>query len=102
MVEFQYFDGCPNATETLNNLNTLVEEGFLTRGEINVLEIKDLEDAKTMNFQGSPTILVDGIDIYSERKPVSYAYSCRLYVINDVQTGILPKDYIKSQVTKFK
>ena len=102
MVEFQFFDGCPNATKTLNNLNSLVDEGFLKRGEIKVLEIKDQEDAKKMNFQGSPTILVDGIDIYSEKKPASYAYSCRLYLIDDIQTGIIPTAYIRSKVAKLK
>jgi len=40
----------PNATETLNSLNLLVEAGFLTRGEIKVLEIKDQDDGKKMKF----------------------------------------------------
>jgi len=40
----------PNATETRHNLNLLVEAGFLTRGEIKVLEIKDQDDGKKMKF----------------------------------------------------
>jgi hypothetical protein len=31
MIEFQYFEGCPNADETLKNLIALKDEGIYKR-----------------------------------------------------------------------
>jgi len=102
MIEFQYFDGCPNAVETLNNLKALVDNNILTYDKIKIVEIKNVEDAERLNFQGSPTILMDGIDIYTEAKPVSFAYTCRVYIVDNVRTGVLSKKFISEKIEKLK
>ena len=102
MIEFQYFDGCPNSVATLSNLRGLVKDGVISNEEIKIVEIKDAKTAEKLNFQGSPTILVDGIEIYSEKKPDTYAYSCRVYTINGNQTGILTSEYILGKIKKIR
>lgn len=102
MIEFQYFIGCPNANETLKNLKTVVKMKDIGENEINVIEVKDLEIAEKVNFQGSPTILIDGYDIYSETKPSSYSYTCRIYIIDGVQTGVLSENYISQKIKKIR
>ncbi|MGB9893154.1 MAG: alkylmercury lyase [Candidatus Saccharicenans sp.] len=102
MIEFQFFKGCPHSEATLRNLQSLVEEGFLREGEIIITEVPDPETAAKLNFQGSPTILYDGYDIYTERRPESFNYSCRVYNLDGRQTGILPREYIKNQVEKLR
>lgn len=97
MIEFQYFDGCPNSQTTLNNLMELVELAEIDAADIKIVKIENAQDAQRLNFQGSPTILVDGIEIYSEKKPESYSYGCRIYSIKGMQTGILTKDYIRDK-----
>lgn len=92
MVTFQYFDGCPNADITLENLKKVV----LLKGieELEVIKIESEKDCEDFNFQGSPTILVDGIDLYTMKPPGRPNYSCRVYFIDGRQTGIIPEYFI--------
>jgi len=58
----------------------------------------DIESATQYNFQGSPTILVNGIDIYTNTIPDSVHFTCRIYEFENKKTGIIPKDYIKQKL----
>jgi hypothetical protein len=98
IVEFQYFDGCPNSSETLNNLYQLVSEGLLRKEQIRVVKVTDSGHAERIKFQGSPTVLLDGMDLYSGKKPETTSYSCRIYEINGRKSGILPTDYLRSKI----
>ncbi len=100
MVEFQYFEGCPNSKATLANLQELVREGFIKKEQVKIVEITDLDSAEEFKFQGSPTILVNGIDIYTERIPIDYSYSCRIYDLENHKTGVLTKEYIREKIRK--
>jgi hypothetical protein len=102
MVEFQYFEGCPNSKETLNNLLSLVEEGYLKKEEIKIIKIESPDDAEKLNFQGSPSILYNGIDIYNLEKSSGFTYNCRTYFIDGKITGILPKSFIKERIQEIK
>ncbi len=102
MIEFQYFQECPNASSTLKNLRALVDDSSIEVSELNLVEVPTPELASKLNFQGSPTILVDGIDIYSETRPSGSSFNCRIYMLDGESTGILPKGFIKSQITKIR
>jgi hypothetical protein len=102
MITFLYFNGCPNSLQTLRNLKALQESGDLFENEIEEIEVPDLESADNTHFQGSPTILYNGIDIYSKEKPEGSHYTCRVYSINGVRTGILSKDYIKRAINELQ
>ena len=99
MLELQYFEGCPNAKATLDNLKAFMDERNFS-DELKITEIKDISEAEELNFQGSPTVLFDGKDIYTEAAPSSYNYTCRIYVIEGKQTGVLSKDYIVMKLKK--
>ena len=71
MIEFQYFESCPNAQETLKNLLSLKEEGFITE-DIKMINVESPEKAKDLNFQGSPTILYNGYDMYTLEEPKGF------------------------------
>ncbi len=101
-IEFQYFSGCPHSQQTLENLKSLVKSGFITEDELIIVEVNNPDRARELNFQGSPTILCDGIDIYSMEKPRGFSFSCRVYNIDGTQTGVLPVDFIKRQIEKLR
>lgn len=102
MVEFQYFDGCPNSETTLNNLKELIEENIIDIKEVKITEVNSPEEADKLNFQGSPTILINGIDIYSGEIPKLSNFSCRYYVFEGKRTGIISKEYIKYKYEQYK
>lgn len=94
-VEVLYFEGCPNhepavrlAREVLAELgqNATVEE----------VEITSPEDAERLRFLGSPTVLVDGVDVEpSARSRTDYGFSCRTYNGNGVPPRELIADAVK-------
>jgi len=101
MIEFQFFDGCPNADGTLQNLREVMLEQHLTKDHLKLTEVPNIEAAKMVNFQGSPTILINGKDIYTDEVPVGFSYSCRIYMFNGEQTGCIPKEIITVKLNNF-
>jgi len=101
VIEFQYFEGCPNAKQTLENLLEAKNELGLPDKIIKIVKIDDLASARKYKFQGFPTILINGRDIYTERKPRGFIFSCRIYNFNGEQTGKILKEYIKEKILAY-
>jgi hypothetical protein len=71
-VEILYFEGCPTylqAEETLRGV--LAEEGIEARAELVALNTE--EEAQELRFPGSPTIRVDGEDLFPVPDRSQYA-----------------------------
>jgi|YelNatPaOPRAMG01_1025707.scaffolds.fasta_scaffold00381_15 hypothetical protein len=101
IIEFQYFEGCPNAGATLENLLEAINELGLPEEIIKVVKIDDLASARMHKFQGSPTILINGRDIYTEREPQGFNFTCRIYNFDGEQTGKIPKEYVKEKILAY-
>ena len=69
---------------------------------VGITEVPDMESAQRMNFQGSPYILVNRKDIYTETEPAGFSYACRLYEFDGKQTGVIPKGFIREKLGKYK
>jgi len=78
-IQLLYFAGCPHYAPTLELLRrTAAERGQ----ELNVelIEVRNNEDARRLRFLGSPTLRVNGVDI--EPTAVTrndFALACRVY-----------------------
>ena len=75
-ITLQYFDGCPN-WEILDRRLVELLDG---RSDVRVTRqlVESVEDAERLGFHGSPTVLVDGVDPFSdEHAPVGLA--CRVF-----------------------
>jgi len=102
MIEFQYFVGCPSAKTSLQNLVDVQHILNIDPNEISIMQLPDPESAEKNNFQGSPTILIDGVDIYTGSKPSGFNYSCRVYSFNGILSGVIPKEFIKEKILKYR
>lgn len=75
-VTLLYFDDCPNWKVADDHLRMLSVE--LPGMEIRRVEVTTPEDAERLRFRGSPSILVDGVDLFADPDdPVGL--SCRVY-----------------------
>ncbi len=101
MITFQYFDGCPNAQATLDNLLEVGEELGIPENHIQLVEVPDPAQAEEHRFQGSPTILVDGSDITTDEAPTGHSYTCRLYSFDGEATGVIPKRFIRKKLAGY-
>src|SRR5215210_7550446 len=77
-VEVLYFDGCPTyetATKTLRAV--LVQEGV--EAEVQLVAVNTDEEARRLRFPGSPTIRVDGEDLFPVAERENWRLGCRIY-----------------------
>ena len=76
-LEIQYFMGCPHSEEALFLIRDYNDAYPGTK--IKITKIHDDNDAKKAGFRGSPTILINGEDLYDEPEPDDPRMACRLY-----------------------
>lgn len=75
-VTLQYFNGCPNWKETEGHIETLRSEGFDLTFDRQLIETP--EAAEQHGFRGSPTVLIDGVDPFTD-PDAPVGLSCRVY-----------------------
>jgi hypothetical protein len=102
MIEFQFFLGCPNADTTLENLRAVMKELGIPESKLKISVVSDIDSARRLGFQGSPSILINRKDIYTGEEPTGFSYACRLYEFDGRKTGELPKEYIRIKLAKNK
>ncbi len=99
-IELLYFDGCPSWKNGLKNLRSALEEEGLT-APIDVIEVKDNEEANQLKFLGSPSFRVDGHELWPEERE-TYALSCRVFPSSDGIKGIPTVATLREQLKQFK
>ena len=93
-IELRYFDDCPNWQETRTSvLNVLDELGLEATVTTRLVETHD--EAIALGFQGSPTIIVDGVDPFAvPDAPIGLA--CRIYRTETGMAGFPSSDQLKA------
>jgi len=90
-IQVFYFNGCPNSDPTL----ALVQEVAAELGievPIEAIEVQDADAAARLQFLGSPTVRVSGIDIEpAARGSRDYALACRRYG----RAGVPPRAMVR-------
>ena len=76
-VELLYWEGCPSHPDALADLRAALGEDV----PIAVREVETEEQAVAEGFPGSPTIRVDGVDLFPIDDPPGL--SCRVYRLAD-------------------
>lgn len=76
-IELLYFDDCPSWKKTFDILDqSLKKLGILQ--DVALIPVETQEDAVKNEFTGSPTIRVNGVDLFPTGQS-NYALGCRLY-----------------------
>jgi hypothetical protein len=87
-VELLWWEGCPSHPETLADLErSLTEEGV--DADVESLEVESFEQAQAERFVGSPTIRIDGEDVFPSDGE-HYALCCRVYRLRDGRPSPTP------------
>ena len=91
-VTVLYFAGCPHWKLAEERVATVAEElGFA----VSRREVLAHEEAERLGFRGSPTILVDGRDLFAEgHEPVGL--SCRVYETPEGPAGAPTIEQLRS------
>jgi len=75
-VEVLYFDGCPTYVAAARTLREVLAE---LGAEVELVAVDTDEEAKRLRFPGSPTIRVDGRDLFPVPERRVWALGCRTY-----------------------
>ncbi len=92
----QYVDGCPNAAIAAERLAVIAAErpGVTVNWQL----IKSVEDAETFGFRGSPSILVDGRDLFPDLS-AAVGLACRIYSTPAGFTGAPTLEQLREAMT---
>ena len=78
-VQVLYFVGCPNHAPAVELVRDVVAK-LGVEAEVVEVKVTNPADAERLRFLGSPTILVDGVDIEpAARDRADFGFSCRTY-----------------------
>ena len=88
-VELLWWEGCPSHPETLADLERILDEESIA-AEVKRVEIESDEQARRERFPGSPTIRVDGEDIFPPGDAEPHSLTCRVYQLRDGRVSPTP------------
>ena len=89
MIEFLFWEGCPSHERALSQLRAELEFQEIAADQLRLIEIRSEADALRERFIGSPTIRVDGKDLF-EPGDTPYGLDCRVYFKRDGRASPLP------------
>jgi hypothetical protein len=92
-LELLWWEGCPSTDRALTELRQAAADLGLEAPDIEMREIRTDEEAAATGFVGSPTILVDGIDVVVDHGPDEARFTgltCRVYRRRDGRISPTP------------
>jgi hypothetical protein len=77
-IQVVYFDGCPSWRVTYERLVAALEAMGRRELVVDLVQVASPDEAAAAKFAGSPTILVDGLDLFPGTA-VTTQLACRVY-----------------------
>lgn len=99
-VEVLYFEGCPTYVAAEDAVQeVLSEQGIVA--EVELVAVDTDEEARRLRFPGSPTIRVDGEDLFPVPRRREYALGCRMYATPEGLKGSPTAEMLKEALANF-
>lgn len=78
-VQLLYFDDCPGWRDAEAHLEQALWQCRALDAVVTRVEVRSQEDAERLRFRGSPTLTVDGQDLFPDHRAV-FGLACRVYL----------------------
>jgi hypothetical protein len=82
LIELLWWAGCPSSDEALADLRAVLAELGRDPGDVVSREVHTVDEADAARFVGSPTIRVDGRDLFPPHDEPT-GLTCRVYRLRD-------------------
>jgi hypothetical protein len=89
-VELLWWEGCPSTERALTAVREALSDLGLDEVDVRMREIRTDTDADDAGFVGSPTILIDGVDLVPAADDERTGLSCRVYRRRDGRISPIP------------
>jgi hypothetical protein len=97
-IQLLFIEECPNSEIAWKNLNEALRLLQIAICPDQIVIHDDLE-ADTYSFQGSPSIKINGVDLW-ERKMKEYHIGCRIYTTPSGLSGYPTVDMLVESIKK--
>ena len=97
-IELLHIADCPNSGETLLRLQRAVNNTMPSNTPIKCTLVDSAATAASLLFAGSPTILVDGVDLFPTDGRTS-DLACRIYLTPNGMAGAPTQQQIEAALT---
>jgi len=94
-TEILYFDGCPTYLEAERILREVLEEKGV-EAEVELVAVNTDAEAQRLRFPGSPTIRIDGRDLFPTEEREDWRLGCRVYTRPEGLSGNPTADMIRA------
>jgi len=98
-IEVLYFDGCPTHEAATRILREVLAER-VAKDEVELVAVNSDEEAQSLRFPGSPTIRVDGRDLFPTPERGVWALGCRTYVTPEGLKGYPTTEMIREALAR--
>jgi hypothetical protein len=95
-IKLMYFDECPSWQTAFENLKQVLLSEQISDAVI-LVKIENDERAQQEKFLGSPSIWIDGQDLWTEERE-SYSLSCRVYATPNGVKGFPTFQMLRSKI----
>lgn len=95
-IELLHVADCPNHSLARERVDLALDRTGVT-ATVHEVEITTPEEAERAGMNGSPTVLVDGVDPFGG---AGASLACRLYRIGDTVEGAPPLDALTAVISR--
>lgn len=92
-VQLLHIDDCPNSADAEAHTRAALDALGLERVAVESVTIRSEAEAASIHFGGSPTILVDGADLFPT--PPVQSLACRVYLTKDGFAGAPTQEQVE-------
>lgn len=97
IVDVLAIEGCPNAAAAADRVRSAITRLSIDTASVNLHWVDVRADATPDAFAGSPTIVVDGLDLFPSDGRTRSA-SCRVYLTPEGLAGLPTTDQIAQRL----
>jgi hypothetical protein len=98
-IEVLYFDGCPTYETATKILRAVLAEERV-EADIELVAVNSDEEAHRLRFPSSPTIRVDGRDLFPAPEREDWRLGCRVYATAEGLRGYPTVEMLKDALTR--
>lgn len=94
-VQLYWIDKCPSYRRTKDLLAQVLHEQGI-EAPIEMIQVRDEAEARLQKFPGSPTIRINGRDLFESSESSHFGIQCRVYRTPAGLRGVPTKEMIRS------
>ena len=99
-VELFWIDECPSYQRTKELLEQVLRDENIAAA-IEMIQVRDNADAVAKKFLGSPTIRLNGVDLFAQPDQHEFALQCRVYRTPQGLKGAPSEEMVRAAVRDF-